>query len=108
MCLIDGVPLSKQLTIAEQFLPAFHETIGSSNNCYLQRLNKIMSMEHARRRYIRSDRAVGCAKVSSAISCCARCLAQKHAKIDNYTYKIIIPARTLPPGRDSPSSQQFS
>ena len=34
-----------------------------------------MSMEHARQRYLRR----GWAKVSSAFTHCARCLAQKHA-----------------------------
>ena len=52
----------------------------SCNNCYLQRFDKIMSMEHARWRYLRSDWTIGCAKVSSALSRCARCLVQKHAK----------------------------
>ena len=55
----------------------------SSNNCYLQRFDKIMSMDHARRRYLRSDRTVGCVEVSSALSRCARCLAQKHVKKQN-------------------------
>ena len=39
-----------------------------------------MSMEHARRRYLRSDRTVGCAKVSSALSRCARYLSKIHTK----------------------------
>ena len=55
----------------------------------------MMSMEHARWCYLRSDMTVGCAKVSSALSRCARLLAQRHAKNNIiYTSKIIIPAST--------------
>ena len=60
-----------------------------------------MSMEHARRRYLRSDRTVGCANVSSAISGTAHCLAQqKHAKkttlyIEKYNSGPILTTSTL-------------
>ena len=42
------------------------------------------------------DWTVGCANVSSALSYCARCLVQKHAKNNIYTSEIIIPARIFP------------
>ena len=53
---------------------------------------KMMSMEHDRWCYLRSDRTVGCVKVSSALSRCARLLAQKYAKNTISRAKIIIPA----------------
>ena len=52
-----------------------------------EQFDKIMSIEHARRRYLRSDRTVGFTKVSSALSRCARCLAQKHAKKTTFTHR---------------------